>query len=164
MSDFDFDDDDFGDAQGDSGALRDLRKAYKSLQKQLKDAVAENESLKSSVRERSVKDVLASKGLPEKIAKFIPADATSAEDVEAWLSENGDVFGASATADTEGLPQQDAPVDPNLAAWQRISQTQSSGQPFTNDPDQLASLIKSAGDPEELNKILFGNSAGPQAV
>lgn len=163
MSDFDFDDDDFGDAQGDSGALRDLRKAYKTLQKQLKEAVTENESLKSSVRERSVKDVLASKGLPEKIAKFIPADATSAEDVEAWLSENGDVFGA-VPAETEGQPQQDAPVDPNLAAWQRISQTQSSGQPFTNDPDQLSSLINSASSPEELNKLLFGTTAGPQAV
>lgn len=164
MSDFDFDDDDFGDAQGDSGALRDLRKAYKGLQKQLKDAVAENEALKSSVRERSVKDVLASKGLPEKIAKFIPQDATSAEAVEAWLSENGDVFGVTANAETEGLPQQDGPVDPNLAAWQRISQTQSSGQPFTNDPDQLASLINSASNPEELNKILFGSATGPQAV
>jgi hypothetical protein len=163
MSDFDFDDDDFGDVQGDSGALRDLRKAYKTLQKQLKDAVSENESLKSSVRERSVKDVLASKGLPEKIAKFIPSDATSAEEVEAWLSENGDVFGAVA-AETQGQPQQDAPVDPNLAAWQRISQTQSSGQPFTNDPDQLSSLINSAANPEELNKILFGTTAGPQAV
>lgn len=163
MSDFDFDDDDFGDAQGDSGALRDLRKAYKTLQKQLKDAVSENESLKSSVRERSVKDVLASKGLPEKIAKFIPSDATSAEEVEAWLAENGDVFG-SVAAETQGQPQQDAPVDPNLAAWQRISQTQSSGQPFTNDPDQLSSLINSAANPEELNKILFGTTAGPQAV
>lgn len=164
MSDFDFDDDDFGDAQGDSGALRDLRKAYKTLQKQLKDAVAENESLKSSVRERSVKDVLASKGLPEKIAKFIPNDATSAEDVEAWLSENGDVFGATVDAETQGQPQQDAPIDPNLAAWQRISQAQSSGQPFTNDPDQLSALISSASNPEELNKILFGTTAGPQVV
>ena len=162
MSDFDFDDDDFGDAQGDSGALRDLRKAYKALQKQLKEVTAEKESLMSSVRERSVKDVLASKGLPEKIAKFIPADATSAEEVEAWVSENADVFGVTAAqAETEGQPQQ---VDPNLAAWQRISAAQSTGQPFTNDPDQLSALIRSASNPEELNKVLFGNVSGPQAV
>lgn len=164
MSNFDFDDDDFEDAQGDSGALRDLRKAYKALQKQLKEVTAEKESLQSSVRERSVKDVLASKGLPEKIAKFIPADATSAEAVEAWLNENGDVFGAAvpeSQAETEGQPQQ---VDPNLAALGRISATQSTGQPFTNDPDQLDALIKAASNPEELNKLLFGSTSGPQAI
>lgn len=161
MSDFDFDDDSFEDAQGDSGAVRELRKAYKALQKQLKEATAENEALKVSVRERSVKDVLASKGLPEKIAKFIPSDATSAEDVEAWITENGDVFGVQ--AETEGQPQQE-PTDPNLEAWQRVSATQSGGQPFSNDPDQLAALINSAAGPEELNKVLFGNVTGPQAV
>lgn len=163
MSNFDFDDDDFEDAQGDSGAIRDLRKAYRALQKQLKEVTAEKESLQSSIRERSVKDVLASKGLPEKIAKFIPADVTSAEDVEAWVSEYGDVFGTPppAQAETEGQPQQ---VDPNLQAWQRISSTQSGGQPFMNDPDQLASLISAASNPEELNKVLFGNVTGPHAI
>lgn len=161
MSDFDFDVDDFEDAQGDSNAVRELRKAYKALQKQLKEVSAENESLKSSVRDRSVKDVLASKGLPEKISRFIPPDATSAEEVEAWLAENGDVFGVTSDTETEGQPQQ---VDPNLAALQRISTAQSSGQPFTNDPDQLSALIASASNPEELNKILFGSVTGPQAV
>lgn len=164
MSEFDFDFDDNEDAQGDSGALRELRKAYKSLQKQLKEATEMNESLQSSMRERSVKDVLTSKGLPEKIAKFIPSEVTSAEDVEAWLADNGDVFGVSQqAASTEGQPQEEAP-DPNLAAWQRISATQSGGQPFSNDPDQLAALIQGATDPVELNKILFGNPTGPQAV
>ena len=165
MSGFDLDDDDFEDAQGESGAIRELRKAYKALQKQLKEVTAEKDALQSSVRERSVKDVLASKGLPEKIAKFIPSDATSAEAVEAWLNENGDVFGVTAAqeeqAPTGGQPQE---VDPNLAAWQRISATQSSGQPFTNDPDQLDALIKAASNPEELNKLLFGSAAGPSAV
>jgi hypothetical protein len=161
MSEFDFDDDDFEDAQGESGALRELRKAYKSLQKQLKEVTAEKESLMSSVRERSVKDVLASKGLPEKIAKFIPAEATSAEDVESWLSENGDVFGVSGQGSTEEQPQE---VDPNMAAWQRISATQAGGQPFSNDPDQLNALIKAASNPEELNKVLFGNTTGPMAI
>lgn len=164
MSDFDFDSDDFEDAQGDSGALRDLRKAYKALQKQLKEVSAEKESLQSSLRERSVKDVLASKGLPEKIAKFIPADATTAEQVDAWLQENGDVFGAVPQQEADAAAGQPQEVDPNLAALGRIASTQSSGQPFTNDPDQLNSLIKAASNPEELNKILFGSTAGPAAV
>jgi hypothetical protein len=162
MSDYGYDDndDDLEDAQGESGAMRDLRKAYKSAQKQNKELADKLNQMQSSLRERSVKDVLASKGLPEKIAKFIPSEATSAEDVEAWLNENGDVFG-SATPATGEQPQD---VNPDLAAWGRISATQSSGQPFTNDPDQLQSLIKAASNPEDLNKLLFGHASGPQAV
>ena len=102
------DDDDFSDAQ-ESNAMKELRKAYKAAQKSNKELQEQLTNLQSSLRERSVKDVLASKGLPEKIAKFIPSDATSAEDVEAWLSENGDVFGVQAA--TEEQPQQ---VNPEL--------------------------------------------------
>ena len=158
MSDFDWDDDDSGDAQ-ESNAMKELRKAYKAAQRQNKELAEQLSQMQSSLRERSVKDVLASKGLPEKIAKFIPSEATSAEDVEAWLAENGDVFGVQAS--TEEQPQQ---VNPDMAAWQRIAATQSSGQPFTNDPDQLSGLIANADSPEALNKLLFGTTAGPQAV
>lgn len=159
MSNNDWDeDDDFADAQ-ESNAMKELRKAYKAAQKSNKELQEQLNSLQSSLRERSVKDVLASKGLPEKIAKFIPADATSAEEVEAWLSENGDVFGVQAA--TEEQPQQ---VNPELQAWQRIAATQAAGQPFSNDPDQLAGLIANADTPEALNKLLFGNLTGPQAV
>jgi uncharacterized protein YdiU (UPF0061 family) len=118
--------------------------------------------MQSSLRERSVKDVLASKGLPEKIAAFIPKDATTSEEVEAWISEYGDVFGVQSSEAEE--PAQQRQVNPELAALNRISETQSSGQPFTNDPDQLASLIAGAGSQEELNKLLFGSATGPQAI
>ena len=158
MSDFDWDDDDSEDAQ-ESNAMKELRKAYKAAQKQNKELAEQLQQMQSSLRERSVKDVLASKGLPEKIAKFIPETATSAEEVEAWLTENGDVFGVQAA--TEEQPQQ---VNPELQAWQRIAATQSSGQPFTNDPDQLSGLIANADSPEALNKLLFGSATGPQAV
>ena len=158
MSDFDWDDDDSGDAQ-ESNAMKELRRAYKATQKQNKELAEQLQQMQSSLRERSVKDVLASKGLPEKIAKFIPEEATSAEEVEAWLSEYGDVFGIQES--TEEQPQQ---VNPELQAWQRIASTQSSGQPFTNDPDQLSGLIANADSPEALNKLLFGSVTGPQAV
>lgn len=159
MSDFDWeDDDDSVDAQ-DSNAMKELRKAYKAAQKQNKELQEQLNGLQSSLRDRSVKDVLASKGLPEKISKFIPAEATSAEEVEAWLAENGDVFGIQVS--TEEQPQQ---VNPEMQAWQRIAETQAGGQPFTNDPDQMAGLIANVDSPEALNKLLFGNTTGPQAV
>lgn len=160
MSNYEWDDDDL-ETSNDSNAMKELRKAYKKLQAEKKELSEMLEGMQSSLRERSVKDVLASKGLPEKIAAFIPKDATTSEEVEAWINEYGDVFGVQVEAEK---PAQQPAYNADLAALNRISQTQSSGQPFTNDPDQLASLINSAQSPEELNKLLFGNMTGPQAI
>lgn len=160
MSNYEWDDDDL-ETSNDSNAMKELRKAYKKLQAEKKELSEMLEGMQSSLRERSVKDVLASKGLPEKIAAFIPKDATTSDEVEAWINEYGDVFGVQVEAEQ---PAQQPAYNADLAALNRISQTQSSGQPFTNDPDQLASLINSAQSPEELNKLLFGNMTGPQAI
>lgn len=160
MSDFDWDDDDsFEDAQGESTAMKELRKAYREMKKQNKELQESLNGMKTSVRERSVKDVLASKGLPEKISKFIPEDVTSAEEVEAWVAEYGDVFGVQ----TRSEEQPEAP-NPELQALTRISATQQSGESFSGDPDQLDALIRAATTPEELNRVLFGNALGPQAI
>ena len=159
MSEYEWDDDEL-DAQGETNAMRELRKAYKKLQAEKKELAESLESMQSSLRERSVKDVIASKGLPEKVAALIPKDATTSEEVEAWIAEYGDVFGIQVEAEQPAQPKQ---VNPELAALNRISETQSSGQPFSNDPDQLAGLISSAQNPEELNRLLFGSMTGPQA-
>lgn len=160
MSEYEWDDDDL-ETSNDSNAMKELRKAYKKLQAEKKELSEMVEGMQSSLRERSVKDVLASKGLPEKIAAFIPKDATTSDEVEAWIAEYGDVFGVQVEADKPEQPKQ---VNPDLAALNRISETQSSGQPFTNDPDQLASLISGADNAEALNQLLFGNTSGPQAI
>jgi len=159
MSEYEWDDDDID--TNDSNAMKELRKAYKKLQAEKKELSEQLEGMQSSLRERSVKDVIASKGLPEKVAALIPKDATTSEEVEAWIAEYGDVFGVQVEADE---PEQSTQVSPELAALNRISETQSGGQPFSNDPDQLASLISAADNPEALNKLLFGNEMGPQAI
>lgn len=161
MSEYEWDDDDL-DTSNDGNAMKELRKAYKKLQAEKKELSEALEGMQSSLRERSVKDVIASKGLPEKVAALIPKDATTSEEVEAWIAEYGDVFGIQ-TEEAE-QPEQQEQVNPELAALNRISQTQSSGQPFSNDPDQLASLIAATDNPEALNKLLFGSSTGPQAI
>ena len=147
--------------EGDSNAMKELRKAYKAMQKQNKELAEQLDSFKSNLRDRSVKDVLASKGLPEKVAALIPKDATSSEEVEAWIGEYGDIFGLS-QASSEQAAQQ--PVSPELQAMTRIAETQSTGQPFSGDATQLDALIRAAQTPEELNRVLFGNTTGPQAV
>lgn len=161
MSDFNWDDDDdFGGASNESNAMKELRKAYKAMQKQNKELAEQLDTFKSSMRDRSVKDVIASKGLPDKVSALIPKDATTAEEVEAWLAEYGDVFGVTA----ESGEQQPATPSPELQALSRISATQSTGESFSGDPGQLDALIRAANTPEELNQILFGAAGGPQVV
>lgn len=161
--DWDDDDTDFEDAQsGGSNALKELRKANRAKEKQLRELQEQYQQMRQQLRERSVKDVLEARGLNPKIAKFVPETVTDPEQVAAWVEEYADVFGAS----QQQAPQQEAPAPvtpPDAAALNRISATQTTGQPFSNDPDQLAGRILNAQTPEELNQILFGNTAGPNA-
>jgi len=96
----------------------------------------------------------------EKISAFIPKDITSAEEVENWVTEYGDVFDIQTESSDAGSSPAE---DPNAAALNRISQAQSSGQTMSGDTDQLAALINAAADPAELNRVLFGNDTGPEA-
>lgn len=161
MSEYDWDDDDLDGAPGNDGnAMKELRKAYAAEKKRNKEMMEKLSALESSVRERSVKDIVASKGLPEKIAKLIPADVTSPEDVENWVAEYADLFGTPVAQDN----QEPAEFNADLAALERISSAQSSGQTYSGDPNQLDALIRAAQTPEELNKILFGSVNGPQVV
>lgn len=163
MSEYDWDDDDFSeDARGESNALREARKAYKAMKQQNKELLERVSAFEKSQREASVKSVLTAKGLNPKISAFIPEGITSAEDVEKWVDEYAEVFGAAPQSASDGGSE--AAPNPELQALNRISQVQSSGQPYSGDPDQLAALIKGASNPEDLNKILFGNATGPMAI
>jgi hypothetical protein len=156
----DYEDEFGGDARGsDNNVLRELRKQNRAKEKQIKELTERLTGLAQQARERSVKDVLAAKGLSPKIAKFIPEDMTSEEEVSAWVEENAEIFG--------GAPSQ--PLDdsgeagPDLSGLTQISQIQATGQPFDGDSDQVAALIRSARSPEELNKVIFGTTSGPDA-
>lgn len=171
MSEYTFDeyDDDFEDfdeepQRRENNALRELRKANKAKDKQIKELMEQLTTINKSVREQSVKEVLASKGINTKVAALIPGDIKTPEEVSNWLNDYGDVFGIQSDQGAEApAQQQQRQVDPTLESLGRIASMQNSGQPFTNDSDQIASLIANARGPEELNEILFGNSAGPAA-
>jgi hypothetical protein len=161
--DWEDDDDDFETSQskGSTDVLKELRKANRAKEKQLKELQDQLTQMQSSVRERSVKDVLESKGLNSKIAAFIPKEITSADDVAAWVDQYGDVFGATSAVDSSEAESSPAQFNPELAALNRIAQAQSSGQPFSSDPTQIAAQIASASSVEELNMLLFKNANGP---
>jgi hypothetical protein len=161
MSDFDWDDDDTENAGNESTGMKELRKALRAEQKRNIEMSGKLDEMQNMSRDRTVKDIISSKGLPDKIIKLIPSDVTSPEDVESWVAEYADLFGSSEPASQNQEPAVDAA---DMKALQRISDTQSSGQTFDGDFDQLDARIRAASSPEELNKVLFGNAHGPQVV
>jgi|TARA_R110002124_G_scaffold138379_1_gene301838 hypothetical protein len=159
MSDFDWDDDDT-DTSNDSTGMKELRKALRAEQKRNKEMSSKLDEMLNSSRDRTVKDIITSKGLPDKLSKLIPSDVTSPEDVENWIAEYADLFGAAPSEENQE-PAVDAA---DMQALRRISSTQQSGQVFDGDVDQLDARIRAAQSPEELNKVLFGSAHGPQVV
>ena len=130
---YDDDDDDFDEVETtqDQDGPANLRKALKRAEKEKKELAEQLASIQSDLRSRSVKDVLASKGVSDKIAKFIPGDIETPEQVDAWLTENADVFGfQKAEADAAPVSEEEAA---NRAAYQRINAaTQNANTPPRN--------------------------------
>lgn len=146
-SQYDYDDD-YEESQ-DSQGPANLRKALKKREKELKALEDELNSLKSNLRERSVKDVLETKGVSDKIAKFIPHDVSSPEQIAAWLDENADVFGFS-NSKQESEP---AELSQEAITDQRINSSTSTAATPGRDDDLMA-RIANAKSKEELETLM----------
>ena len=132
----------------------ELRKALKKAQKEREAIEAELNKMRSEMRSRSVKDVLASKGVPDKLAKLIPSDVDTPEQMDAWLNEYSDVFGI----------KQDEPVQPavdeeTINANQRINNVTSTAQNPSGEQTQHQKVM-AAKTKDELDQLLFGQSLG----
>ena len=147
------DEDDLEVETSQNEAPANLRKALKRAEKEKKDLADQLASIHADLRSRNVKDVLATKGVPDKVAKFIPADVSTPEQVDAWLSENADVFGFSRT-------EADAPADEekqaNIRSYDRINAATQNVNTPTRDADLMAKL-SGAKNIDELN-ALTGNA------
>ena len=100
MSNYEYedDDDDVTTTDTSNDLVKQLRKANKQKEKELAELKAQFEGVSKAQRERSIKDVLESRGVNSKIAKFIPSDLDPTEEsLSKWLDDNGDVFGFQAT-------------------------------------------------------------------
>jgi hypothetical protein len=157
-----YDDDD--DFDSESNPMKALRKENRAKEKQIKELQEQLSTLSKAQRERSLADVLNNRGVNAKVAKFIPEDVTSEEDVASWLDEYGDLFGVQVRQDEAPAEQAENPNAEVLNALSKIANTQNTGQAPTGDQDQIAALIAGARTPEELNKVLFGNANGPAAI
>ena len=74
MSNYDYEDDDFESNDSGNDLVKQLRKAAKQKDKELQELRQQFESLNKAQRERAIKDALASRGVNQKIAAFIPQD------------------------------------------------------------------------------------------
>jgi len=141
-----YDDDDFDDEVVDNGPAN-LRKALKKAERERNALQEQLDSVKSNLRQRSVKDVLETKGVNPKIAAFIPSDLDAPEQIAAWLDEYSDVFGfAQAQSETTEITENDAAI-------QRIESATNSAVTPGRDAD-LFNKIASATTKEELAQIM----------
>ena len=156
MSNYDYEDDDDTDTSTESlsnDLVKQLRKANKQKDKELADLKANFESLNKAQRERAIKDTLASRGVNQKIASFIPQDIDPTEEsVSKWLEANADVFGLQ----TEEVPQKPN-VDPaQAAAYKRMTNTVEQGVTPEHNDDIMKRLMN-ANTREELDAIIKGS-------
>lgn len=122
-----------------------LRKQIKDLKKKLDAASKERDEALKSVSDYRVRDVLNERGLTDKRAlRLLKADGIDAADaaaVDAWLGENGDLFGYKPPSD-----EQDAETE---AAYRQIGATEERGIPSGSEAEIVAQF-RNAQSQEEL--------------
>ena len=141
------DDNDFDDDFSDSSDLvKKLRRAAKANEKRAKELEAELSTLRTEQRKNVVKSVLESKGVRPSIAKYIPEDVSTAEDIDAWLADNAEDFGI-----TLGQPRQET----NLATLRQIDAVTANAVSPAGI-DDLMLRLNQAESAEEIEKLIFG--------
>ena len=150
MSNYDYEDDDFGIEDSGNDLVKQLRKATKQKDKELAELKAQFESLNKAQRERAIKDALESRGVNGKIASFIPQDIDPTEEsVSKWLEDYADVFGIE-TGQTQATPN----VNPNdAAAYKRMTNSADSGVSPEHNGDIMQKLMN-ANSREELDEVI----------
>ena len=149
MSNYDYEDDDF-ETNDSNDLVKQLRKATKAKDKELAELKAQYESLAKSNRERAIKDALASRGVNQKIASFIPQDIDPTEEsVSKWLSDYADVFGFE-TESNQATPN----IDPAQAKqYQKMTKTVDAGN-TPNGGDDIMRRLLNANSREELDEVI----------
>lgn len=154
---FDFEDEDRDERQSPK-ALREAQKAAAKENKDLRDQLAK---LTRQLAERSLKDVLEEKGLNPALGRFIlkdDVDPADGEAVDAWIQENGSLFGAAvqpadaaASGGDEGGPDEE--TDPIAAEFARMQNAAANALPEGKFNEGLAAL-ESATDVKSVQAAL----------
>ena len=145
-------DDDLDVVEEQQDGPANLRKALKRAEKEKKELAEQLAKIQSDLRGRTVQEILEKKGVSNKVAKFIPGDVSTPEQVDAQLTENADIFGFKPAEATTDAPISDEEAA-NRAAYQRINAaTQNANTPPRNQ--EIAAKIAGVKNIAELNDLL----------
>ena len=147
MSNYDYEDED--EFTTDSNDLvKQLRKQLKAKEKEMAEFKSQFDNLSKAQRERSIKDVLESRGVNGKVAKFIPQDLDPTEEsLSKWLEDNADVFGFQ-------VEDKQPAVDPaQAAAYKKMNTAVDQGLTPDSTDDIMRKLL-SADSKEALDEII----------
>jgi hypothetical protein len=164
MSNFEYDDNDYGDG---NDLVSQLRRALKAKDKEAKEAQAKveeltktNAELSGKVRGVSLSEILKAKGAKPAMAKFMTDVEPTEDAVTAWLAENGELFGFDPNAKTDppageapsgqNTPQGEAPALPPemqaaLEAMSAIQKQEASAVPGSSTGSQVDDFISRVG-------------------
>ena len=133
--------------------LKKVRRAERSKDKQLKEALAELDTLRKFQRESTISQVLNEKGVNPKVAKFIPGDIELSNDsISQWLNDNGDLFGFATQAKESPVSLED------LGALRQMDMV-ASGALTPDDVNNAFSIVNNAQSAEELLNYLYSQGA-----
>lgn len=136
--------------QSGNDVVKKLRRAERAKDKQLKEALAELESLKQFKRESLVSRVLQEKGVNPGIAKFLPSDIDmSEESISSWLTENGELFGVTTSNPKATINEED------MSALRQIDAATSNAL-SPDGVNDAYSAINNAQSAEELLSLIYG--------
>ena len=140
------------DYSSDTDLVKKLRKALKAEQKKAKELESTLGELSKAQRERVMKDVLTSRGVNAKVAKFIPQDIDASEEaISSWLEQNADVFGFE-------VPRKQTIDQSDIASLRQIDiVTQGALSP--ERAQDLESRLANAQSEEEILALITGSQA-----
>lgn len=138
-----YDDDDLDvENNDDSNLVKDLRKQLRAAKKASEEKDARLAELESRERKASVADVLKSRGARPEIVKFYTGEDTSADAVNAWLTDNAELFGIDTSDD--GID------DETADAVEKVERTSSKAKPQTGGLQAIHDRIQNAGSRDDL--------------
>lgn len=135
------------DEEQETEGGKGLRAQLEAALAAVKAAEERAKAAESKARAADVKAVLDAKGVNPKIAKFIGADV---DDIEAWLTENADVFGFTVGQGT-GEPNVDPDAVGETKRFQNLSQQVAPAGKLEDIQARMASA-KSDAEIDELWK------------
>ena len=141
---------DYPDTNENENGPAELRKALKKEKTERENLDKELATLRAESKARTVKDVLDKKGVPDKVAKFIPADVVTSEQIDEWLTANADVFNLTVVqsgANTETNNE-------NANNQKRINNATESAISATKEADIMAKLLNPNTPDAELKALL----------